>query len=241
MGRLLGVLIVASALSACGITDRVGKRVDDTWAGDMLFSSDEQVVLTVDGGNQLNPDVAGTPLSVVTRVYQLTSLERFVSTDADTLLNQPEQALGNTLLDTRELVVLPGIGGIQRWPLNKQAHYVAVAAFFRDESGGRWKMAFNADAFRKDGIWFSSNGGRVLLDHNEITAERGQDVLQLPSQQAIATLQPAQPPQAEPSVAQQLQAKALDSAQQAAEEAADQSIKKSMNNLFDSALEGIHE
>lgn len=241
MGRLLGVLIVASALSACGVTDRVGKRVDDTWAGDMLFSSDEQVTLTVDGGNQLNPDVAGTPLSVVTRIYQLTSLERFISSDADTLLANPEQALGNTLLDTRELVVLPGIGDIQRWPLTKQARYVAVAAFFRDESGGRWKMAFNADAFRKDGILFSSSGGRILLDHNEITAERGQDVLQLPSQQAIATLQPAQPQQAQPTVAEQLQAKALDSAQEAAEEAADKSIKKSVTNLFDSSLEGIHE
>ncbi|MFJ3076601.1 MULTISPECIES: type VI secretion system lipoprotein TssJ [Pseudomonas] len=238
MGRLLGVLIVASALSACGITDRVGKRVDDTWAGDMLFSSDEQVILTIDGGNQLNPDAAGTPLSVVTRIYQLTSLERFVSSDADTLQQHPEQALGNTLLDSRERVVLPGIGDIQRWPLNKQARYVAVAAFFRDESGGRWKMAFNADAFRKDGIFFSSSGGRILLDHNAITAERGQDVLELPNQQAVATLQPAQP---QPTVAQQLQAKALDSAQQAAEQAADQSMKKSMNNLFDSALEGIHE
>lgn len=241
MGRLLGVLIVASALSACGITDRVGKRVDDTWAGDMLFSSDEQVILTVDGGNQLNPDVSGRPLSVVTRIYQLTSLERFVSTDADTLQAHPEQALGNTLLDAREVVVLPGIGDIQRWPLAKQARYVAVAAFFRDESGGRWKMAFNADAFRKDGIFFSPSGGRILLDHNAITAERGQDILQLPNQQAIATLQPAQPQPAQPSVAQQLQAKALDSAQQAAEQAADQSIKKATNNLFDSALEGIHE
>lgn len=241
MGRLLVVLIMASALGACGITDRVGKRVDDTWAGDMLFSSDEQVVLTIDGGNQLNPSVAGTPLSVVTRVYQLTSLERFISSDADTLLDHPEQALGNTVLDSQEMVVLPGIGHVQHWPLAKQARYVAVAAFFRDESGGRWKMAFNADAFRKDGILFSSSGGRVLLDLNQISAERGQDVLQLPAQQAIATLQPALPEDAEPSVGQQLQAKAMNSAQQAAEDAADQSIKKSMNNLFDSALEGIHE
>ncbi len=239
MGRILGVLIMASALGACGITDRVGKRVDDTWAGDMLFSSDEKVVLIIDGGNQLNPDVTGTPLSVVARVYQLTSLDRFIASDADTLLDHPEQALGETVLDTREIVVLPGIGNVQGWPLAKQARYVAVAAFFRDESGGRWKMAFNADAFRKDGIFFSPEGGRVLLNLNQITAERGQDVLQLPAQQAVATQQPAQPLETEPTVGQQLQAKALDAAQRAAGDAAEQSAKKAMTNVFDSALEGI--
>ena len=52
-------------LTACGVTDRVGKRVDDTWAGDMLFDDNEKVILTSDGGNQLNPDESGKPLSVV--------------------------------------------------------------------------------------------------------------------------------------------------------------------------------
>ncbi|ARA83539.1 type VI secretion system lipoprotein TssJ [Pseudomonas ficuserectae] len=234
MGRYLGVLIMLLGLTACGITDRVGKRVDDTWAGDMLFSSDEKIVLTVDGGNQLNPNTSGMPLSVVTRVYQLTSLDKFNSADSNTLLDHPEQVLGNTVLDTRELVVLPGMGQVQTWPLAKEARYIAVAAFFRDDSGGRWKMAFNADAFRKDGILFSSEGGRVLLDVNRISAERGQDVLQMPEEQIIAPLQPAQPEHTEPGLMERMQSKAAESA----EDAANNSIKKSLSNTFDSALEG---
>lgn len=234
MGRYLGVLIMLLGLTACGISDRVGKRVDDTWAGDMLFSSDEKVVLTVDGGNQLNPNTTGMPLSVVTKVYQLTSLDRFNTASADSLLDHQEQALGNTVLDTRELVVLPGIGQVNRWPLAKETRYIAVAAFFRDDSAGRWKIAFNADAFRKDGILFSSEGGRVLLDFNRITAERGKDVLQMPEEQVIAPLQPAKPEDTEPGLVERVQSKAADSA----EEAANNSIKKSLNNAFDSALEG---
>src|SRR3982750_3969890 len=92
------LLAVVMALSACGITDRASKRVDDTWAGDMLFGDKENVILTSDGGNQLNPDESGKPLSVVLRVYQLTALERFASTDADSLWDDPQKALGNTLI-----------------------------------------------------------------------------------------------------------------------------------------------
>ena len=234
MGRYLGILVMLLGLTACGITDRVGKRVDDTWAGDMLFSSDDKVVLTMDGGNQLNPNASGTPLSVVTRVYQLTTLDRFIAADSDTLVDHPEQALGNTVLDTREVVVLPGMGQVHTWPMAKEARYIAVAAFFRDESASRWKMAFSADAFRKDGIFFSSAGGRVLLDSNRVNAERGQDVLQMPDGQIATVSKPAKPEEVEPGLVERLQSNAIDSA----EDAANNSIKKSLNSTLGSALEG---
>ena len=124
------VLTMVMALTACGITDRASKRVDDTWAGDMLFGDKEKVILTSDGGNQLNPDDSGRPLSVVLRVYQLTALERFASTDADSLWDDPQRALGNTLIDSQEITLLPGMGQNNQWPLNKATGYVGVAAFF---------------------------------------------------------------------------------------------------------------
>jgi type VI secretion system protein VasD len=184
------------ALTACGVTDRVGKRVDDTWAGDLLFDDNEKVILTSDGGNQLNPDESGKPLSVVIRVYQLTSLERFSSIDADTLWDDPQKALGNTLLENREITLLPGMGQVDKWPLNKAAGYVGVAAFFRSEENSRWKVAFDAESLRKEGIWFSSDGLRVLVDNNTVSAMGGVDVLNKPkteAQLAMASAQPDQP------------------------------------------------
>lgn len=183
VGRILSVLVIVFGLSACGVTDRVGKRVDDTWAGDMLFSSDDEVVLTVDGGKELNLDESGQPLSVVVRMYQLTSLERFVSVDPERLWEAPEDSLGATLLDVRELTLLPGMGQIERWPMVAKAQYIGVAAFFRSGADTRWKVAFGADSFRKDGIWFSSDGGRILVDQNRISTERGVDVLNVPRTQ----------------------------------------------------------
>lgn len=234
----LTVLAMMMALTACGITDRASKRVDDTWAGDMLFGDKENVILTSDGGNQLNPDESGKPLSVVLRVYQLTALERFASTDADSLWDDPQKALGNTLIDSEEITLLPGMGQNNRWPLNKAASYVGVAAFFRSEEKSRWKVAFDANSLRKDGIWFSSDGLRVLVDNNQMVAVRGDDVLKKPpteAQLAKSNTMPENP--AKPTLTHQVQ----DALVQKAEDTATDSAQKSMQSKFDSLLEGVHE
>jgi type VI secretion system protein VasD len=235
LAKCLTAAAMMMVLTACGVTDRVGKRVDDTWAGDMLFGDNEKVILTSDGGNQLNPDESGKPLSVVLRVYQLSSLERFASTDADSLWDNPQQALGNTLIENREITLLPGMGQVDRWPLNKAARYVGVAAFFRLDENSRWKVAFDANSLRKDGIWFSSDGLRVLVDNNTVSAVGGVDVLNKPKtaeQLAQAAAQPA-----EDSMTQRLQDAALEQAQ----DTATSSAKKATESKLNSLLEGVHE
>lgn len=231
--RLLAVAALCAGVCACGICDRIGKRVDDTWAGDMMFKSNDKLVLTTDGGNGLNPDASGTPLSVVVRVYQLTSLDRFASVDADSLWDNPNQALGNTLVDTQEVVLLPGMGQINRWPLAPASNFVGVAAFFRDTSQAHWKSAFRADAWRKDGIWFSTNGSRLLIDNNQILAVGGEDLLRAantPQQLAATNTVPE-------STTQKLEAKALDMAKDSASDSA----KKALDTKTDSLVEGLHE
>ncbi|MFJ3485571.1 type VI secretion system lipoprotein TssJ [Pseudomonas sp. NPDC090202] len=233
--RCAALVTLAVALTACGITDRASKRVDDTWAGDMLFGDKEKVILTSDGGNQLNPDETGKPLSVVLRVYQLTALERFASIDADSLWEDPQKALGNTLIDSQEITLLPGIGQVDQWPLNKAASYVGVAAFFRSEDKSRWKVAFDANSLRKDGIWFSSDGLRVLVDNNQVQALRGADVLNKPPTEAQLAKQNGVP--ATPAPLQKVQ----EAVAQKAQDTATDSVQKGMQSKFDSLLEGVHE
>ena len=220
------------ALAGCGVTDRIGKRMEDSWAADMLADS-EKVILTSDGGNQLNPDAEGKPLSVVMRVYQLTDLERFAATDAETLWDAPQKALGNTLVETREITLLPGIGQIDQWPLAKNARYVGVAAFFRDEQNARWKVAFDANSLRKDGIWFSSDGLRVLVDNTEISAMRGVDVLNKPpTADQLAAAQKAK--DADATLTDKVQDAAIDKATDAASQSASNAMDSTFNSLVDS-------
>jgi type VI secretion system protein VasD len=235
LARYLVTLAMMMTLTACGVTDRVTKRVDDTWAGDMLFGDNEKVILTSDGGNSLNPDESGKPLSVVLRVYQLSSLERFASVDADTLWEDPQKALGNTLIESRELILLPGMGQIDQWPLNKATGYVGVAAFFRSDEQSRWKVAFDANSLRKDGIWFSSDGLRVLVDNNYVLAARGVDVLNKPmtEEQLAKAYAPAGKPE-DKTLTNRIQ----DAAIQKAEDAAGNSAQKAADSTFNSLLEG---
>jgi type VI secretion system protein VasD len=236
--RGLTLLVMATALAACGVTDRASKRVDDTWAGDMLFGDKEKLILTADGGNQLNPGDDGKPLSVVLRVYQLTSLERFASSDADTLWAAPQQALGNTLIESQEITLLPGIGQVDQWPLQPAANYVGMAAFFRSEQNARWKVAFDARSLRRDGIWFSSDGLRVLVDNNQVLAARGVDVLNKPPTEAqlvTSNVMPQRP--AMPAPLSDSQGMAVQKAEAAATDAA----KKRLPAQTDLPVDSVHE
>ena len=236
LAKRLTALAMMAVLSACGVTDRVGKRVDNTWAGDMLFEDNEKVILTSDGGNQLNPDASGKPLSVVLRVYQLTSLERFASVDADSLWDDPQKALVNTLIENREITLLPGMGQVDKWPLNKAAGYVGVAAFFRTDENSRWKVAFDANSLRKDGIWFSSDGLRVLVDNNMVSAVSGVDVLNKPKteeQLAKASALPEQP--AQPTLILRVQDVVIEKAQDQAAGSAQKALDSKLNSLLEGA------
>jgi type VI secretion system protein VasD len=236
LAKCLTAVAMIAVLSACGVTDRVGKRVDDTWAGDMLFDDNEKVILTSDGGNQLNPDASGTPLSVVLRVYQLTSLERFASVDADSLWDDPQKALGNTLIENREITLLPGMGQVDKWPLNQAAGYVGVAAFFRSDENSRWKVAFDANSLRKDGIWFSSDGLRVLADNNTVSAVSGVDVLNKPkSEEQLAKASALPDPPAEPTLTERVQDAVVQKAQDKAVGSAQKAVDSKLNSLLEGA------
>ncbi|WP_130904595.1 MULTISPECIES: type VI secretion system lipoprotein TssJ [unclassified Pseudomonas] len=236
LAKCLTAVAVMLALTACGVTDRVGKRVDDTWAGDMLFDDSEKVILTSDGGNQLNPDASGKPLSVVLRVYQLTSLERFSSVDADSLWDDPQKALGNTLIENREITLLPGMGQVDKWPLNKAAGYVGVAAFFRSEENSRWKVAFDANSLRKDGIWFSSDGLRVLVDNNTVSAVSGVDVLNKPkTEEQLAKAYTLPDQQVQPTLAERVQDVVIEKAQDKAASSAQKALDSKLNSFLEGA------
>ena len=236
LAKCLTAVAVMLALTACGVTDRVSKRVDDTWAGDMLFDDSEKVILTSDGGNQLNPDASGKPLSVVLRVYQLTSLERFSSVDADSLWDDPQKALGNTLIENREITLLPGMGQVDKWPLNKAAGYVGVAAFFRSEENSRWKVAFDANSLRKDGIWFSSDGLRVLVENNTVSAVSGVDVLNKPkTEEQLAKAYTLPDQQVQPTLAERVQDVVIEKAQDKAASSAQKALDSKLNSFLEGA------
>ena len=133
--------------------------------------------------------------------------------------------------DEREIVLLPGMGQTDTWPLNKATRYVGVAGFFRSDEDSQWKIAFDASSLRKDGIWFSSDGVRVLADFYSVQAVGGVDVLHAPkpAEPATATSAPQAPIIPKP---------VSDMAQKQATDMASGSVKKSADTQMNSLLEG---
>lgn len=174
----LPVMLCASLLlGGCGVGSRLGQQMDGT-VGDILFSQDETVAFTLDADESLNPDVDEASLSVVVRIYQLDAREAFASASPDGLWDHADKVLGDTLLDTREVVMVPGGHVVDEAPLKPGARYVAVAAYFRQTPDARWRVLFDADAMRKDGLFTSPDGVELtLVDHYITVAPDSEDLL----------------------------------------------------------------
>lgn len=163
---LLMVAILSSLLAGCGVGGRIGKQLDGT-VGDILFDQNEKVVVTLESDEHLNPDAHDNPLSVVVRIYQLSSLTAFNSASPQLLWEDSDEALGDALLSEREVVVLPNDETIDSASMAVEARYIAVVAFFRQVPDNRWRLVFDAAEMRKDGILTSPDGVIIhLADHH---------------------------------------------------------------------------
>ncbi|WP_090133340.1 type VI secretion system lipoprotein TssJ [Kushneria avicenniae] len=174
--RLVLMLCMVFLVGGCGVADRVGNRMSDSWAGD-LFGNQERVRVVIASDASLNPDTQGEPLSVVVRLYQLGELPPFATAAPDQLWDNPDDVLGEALLSQRELTVLPGDEKIDVAALDEKTRYVGIAAFFRHTQRNVWHVALDADELRRDGLLSASEGIRVRLVDDRIELERGDDLI----------------------------------------------------------------
>jgi len=170
--RSLGVLSLIFALLGCGVADRVGNRFEDTWAGE-LVGNKEQVRVTINADESLNPDVDGKSLSVVLRIYQLSEIGAFVTANPRQLWNDADRVLGKGLISKREITVLPGQFKVDVAALDPAVQFVGVAAFFRNTLNDDWQVVFDADELRDDGLLGESEGVHLYLVEDHLKVRRG--------------------------------------------------------------------
>ena len=196
----LPLLLCSSLLlGGCGISSRLGQKMDGT-VGDILFTQDEKVTFTLDADQALNPDADNESLSVVLRIYQLDAREAFASASTDALWEHADKVLGNALLDTREVVMVPGGHLVDEAPLKAQTRFVAVAAYFRQTPDARWRVLFDADAMRKDGLFTSPDGVELTLVEQHIAVAPDSEPLLASASQSVGDDEPdeTEPDEIEP-------------------------------------------
>jgi type VI secretion system protein VasD len=112
------------------------------------------VPLRVHAGTNLNQGKYKQPLAQVIKIYHLRAVERFEQTPFDDFLstNEEEQALGSDLLDSREVLLVPGQHFETVEDLDADAKYIGIVAFFRQPAPQRWRLAYSTKDSQATGI-----------------------------------------------------------------------------------------
>lgn len=108
------------------------------------------MALRLAASDSLNVDATGRSLSLVVRVYKLRAPTAFLNAPQETFGNnkQEKDTLGDELIESREIVLLPGQQQriSERW--SRDATHVGVVALFRAPAPHRWRYAFELENFQ---------------------------------------------------------------------------------------------
>jgi type VI secretion system protein VasD len=97
------------------------------------------VDLTIRAAPDINPNVAGTPVSVAARLYSLNASGRFSSADVYSLMQREAQVLGTESAGSEEVVVRPGETRKITLMPKPGVRFVGVAVLFRDIDRSQWR------------------------------------------------------------------------------------------------------
>lgn len=162
------VLLAALALAGCGTASKLGEglgNMGDKALETIGFKKPElpqapelpesakparHLKLRLAASDSLNVDAAGRSLSLVVRLYKLRSAAAFLNAPYETFGNgaKEKELLADDLIESREIVLLPGQQQQinERWA--REATHVGVVALFRAPAAQRWRYAFELENFQ---------------------------------------------------------------------------------------------
>lgn len=112
------------------------------------------VTLRIHAASNLNADAKGNGMAVVVRIYKLRGTSAFDQLNYLALQDpkQEKESLGQDLIESREVVLIPG----QKYQIEEkvpyEAGFIGVAGLFRTPASGRWKYAFQSAPSEKTGL-----------------------------------------------------------------------------------------
>jgi type VI secretion system protein VasD len=97
------------------------------------------VELAVRASPDVNPNPAGTPVSVAVRLYSLMGRGRFMSADAYALMDRDKATLGDESAGSEEIVVRPGETRNMTLAPKPGVRYLGAAVLFREIDRAQWR------------------------------------------------------------------------------------------------------
>jgi len=147
--RTGAIVLTMLALGGCG----VGQTVKDSTVDAAKWAFTTQVkTMNIDltSRSSLNASGDGQSLSTVIRIYQLKTPQTFQQLDYQQLQTNDLEALKADLLATKDVVLRPDASASISEPMNGDAQYVGVVAFFRNAgSDATWKLVIPKKQWKK--------------------------------------------------------------------------------------------
>lgn len=136
-----GTLAACCLLAGCGLTQMVKDGAVNTTKA-LFYKQIKILHLDFTPRAALNVDGEQTPLAVMVRVYQLKDRKSFDAADYRTLLNNADTVLKSDLLNSREVLVMPGGDVTLDVPLEENAKFIAIVGLFNrpDVKNGKWRL-----------------------------------------------------------------------------------------------------
>jgi type VI secretion system protein VasD len=128
MPRLLPLVLLAAMLSLGGC------------AALSPYSDMTKLDLTLNGSDQLNPDLHGRPSPIVLRLIELKHPVSFETADFFSLYQRPKEALSPDMVVLEELELRPGEQREMKLSVQPGSRYVGVLAAYRDLPESNWRL-----------------------------------------------------------------------------------------------------
>ncbi len=125
---LILVILAASLTGACSFK--------------IFADKPPKIAMRITASSDLNPDLQGRPSPLVVRIYALKSNDVFMNADFFSLYEQDESILGDTVIERKELEILPGQQiTIEKREYSLDTRYIGVIAAYRDLDNAAWRAS----------------------------------------------------------------------------------------------------
>jgi type VI secretion system protein VasD len=104
------------------------------------YSDMTKLDLTLNGSEQLNPDLNGRPSPIVLRLIELKHPVAFETADFFSLYQRPKEALSPDMVVLEELELRPGEQREMKLSVQPGSRYVGVLAAYRDLPESNWRV-----------------------------------------------------------------------------------------------------
>ena len=104
------------------------------------YSDMTKLDLTLNGSDELNPDLNGRPSPIVLRLIELKHPVAFETADFFSLYQRPKEALSPDMVVLEELELRPGEQRELKLSIQAGSRYVGVLAAYRDLPESKWRL-----------------------------------------------------------------------------------------------------